>query len=176
MEKLVHLAELIKKKNEIDSEIASIIDRPATIGHVGEYIASKLLKIQLEQSASQKGIDGYFVDGPLVGKSVNIKWYTKRSGLLDITPESLPDYYLVLTGPRAPASSSKGTILPWVIQEVFLFNSDELVQSLRARKVKIGIATSVVSGRWEKAMIYPHGNNHHLSLTDEQIRDLSLFK
>lgn len=175
MENLVHLAELIRKKNAIESKIASIIDRPAIIGHVGEYIASRLFKIQLEQSASQKGIDGYFDEGPLVGKSVNIKWYTKQNGLLDITLESLPDYYLVLTGTRAPASSSKGTTLPWVIQEVFLFNSDELVQSLRARKVKIGIATSVVSDSWQKAMIYPHSSNHHLSLTDEQIMTLSLF-
>jgi hypothetical protein len=60
----------------------------------------------LEQSASQKGIDGRFAGGSLARKTVNIKWYGKMEGLLDVSPGNLPDFYLVMTGPKATASSS----------------------------------------------------------------------
>jgi hypothetical protein len=33
--------------------------------------------------------------GPLRGRSVNIKWYLKREGILDISEMCLLDYYLV---------------------------------------------------------------------------------
>ena len=54
MNDIVLLAKLIKTKNEIEREISAIIERPAIIGHVGEYIASKIFRIQLKQSASNK--------------------------------------------------------------------------------------------------------------------------
>jgi len=92
MELLERLAGLVRTKNRIDDEIAGIIDRPAQIGHVGEYIASNIFGIKLEESAAQKGIDGRFMAGPLAGRTVNIKWYGKMEGLLDITPNHLPDY------------------------------------------------------------------------------------
>ena len=122
------------------------------------------------------GFDGYFIDGNLAGKSVNIKWYTRQSGILDINPEAPPDYYLVLAGPHTAASSSKGTALPWIIEEVFLFNSKELMEELINRNVKIGVATSVAMEYWMEAKIYPISNNNHLTLTNRQIEELSLFK
>ncbi len=176
MNDIVLLAKLIKAKNEIEREISAIIERPAIIGHVGEYIASKIFRIQLEQSASNKGFDGYFIEGNLAGKSVNIKWYTRQSGILDINPEALPDYYLVLAGPHTASNSSKGTTLPWMIEEVFLFNSKELMKKLISRNAKIGVATSVAMEYWMEAKIYPISNNNHLTLTDRQIEDLSLFR
>ena len=176
MNDIVLLAKLIKAKNEIEREITAITERPAIIGHVGEYIASKIFGIQLEQSASNKGFDGYFIEGNLAGKSVNIKWYTKQSGILDINPEALPDYYLVLSGPHTAANSSKGTTLPWIIEEVFLFNSKELMEKLINRNAKIGVATSVAMEYWMEAKIYPISNNNHLTLTNRQIEELSLFK
>ena len=103
MEDLEKLAQAIKQKNFTDAEIASIIGRPAERGHVGEYTAAHIFDISLQQSASHEGIDGCFVSGNLKGKTVNVKWYGKMEGLLDLTPESLPDLYLVMTGPKAAA-------------------------------------------------------------------------
>ena len=101
---LINLANLIHNRNKIAEEISLIIDRPAQIGHIGEFIASKIFQITLAESASEKAIDGYFSSGTLQGKSVNIKWYAKRENMLDITPDALPDYYLVMTGPKSPAT------------------------------------------------------------------------
>lgn len=64
MAKIEKIAELLKKRNEIDREIAKIICRPSTRGHIGEFIASKIFKIKLESSATTKGFDGVFTEGP----------------------------------------------------------------------------------------------------------------
>ena len=127
MKKLERLAELIHAKNRIDDEIAEIIGRPSLIVHVGEYIASEIFKIELEQSAVEKGIDGRFTQGPLKGQTVNIKFYGKRENLLDINIDHLPDYYLVLTGPKSSAVSSRSATRPWLISSVYLFNSQKLM-------------------------------------------------
>lgn len=70
---LEQLARAIKQRNVVAAEIARIVDRPALIGSVGEYIAAWIFGIQLEQSAVRKGIDGHFARGNLAGKTVNIK-------------------------------------------------------------------------------------------------------
>lgn len=168
MRELENLAKLINEKNEIEDKISNIIDHPCLIGHVGEYVAAKIFGINLNESASHKGSDGNFKGGPLDGKSVNIKWYAKREGLLDIIPEGKnpPDYYLVMTGPKSVAEASKGKnrYRPWVITEVFLLNSRELQKELG----KSGIATSVKSTYWDKAQIYPKQTNTILELNDSQ--------
>ena len=169
------LAHLIKEQNLLLNEISSIIGRPASIGSVGEYLASKVFNIDLEKSAVAKGIDGHFNQDNLSGKTVNIKWYGKWESLLDITPNSLPDYYLVMAGPKSGVESSRGKIRPWLINYVFLFNSQELVSELRTIGVKIGIATSVRSYLWERAMIYPEQRNIDYILSAEQIGILNLF-
>jgi len=173
---LTRLARLIQARNQIAKDIASLIGRPATLGHVGEYIAADIFRIVLEASAAQKGIDGRFADGPLQGRSANVKWYGKQKGLLSITPAFLPDYYLVLAGPKAPAGSSKGEILPWVIRSVHLFYAHALVGVLRQHGVTIGIATSVRQPLWNEAEIYPVQRNTALVLSTEQRRLLSLFR
>jgi len=145
------------------------------VGHIGEYIASKIFQIKLEDSASAKGIDGVFVKGPLKGKTVNIKLYGKREGLLDITRDNLADYYLVLTGPKSAATTSRKSSRPLVISNVYLFKMTELISKLRKRGVKIGIATSVAKSYWTEAEIYPHKTNDKLELTREQARLLELF-
>ena len=48
------------------------------------------------------------------------------------------DYCLVMTGPPGQSRTR-----PWVIDSVFLFDNEELLGRLRARGVKIGVATSV---------------------------------
>ena len=105
MEKLNELVELLRKRNEIDSVISSVIGRPAISGHLGEFIAARIFDIQLAESATNKGSDGYFKNEPLSGRTVNIKLYGKQEGLLDINPAALPDFYLVLTVPKSAAIS-----------------------------------------------------------------------
>lgn len=100
-------------------------------------------------SGSHPGHDGMFTTGPLIGKTVNIKTYSRHESILDISPHPC-DYYLVLTGPAGQAG-----ILPWVIDSVFLFKRDELLATLTARGVKIGMATSVRRTDWGTARIFP---------------------
>ena len=93
MKDLVRLAELLKQRNAVEQEITALIGRPVTTGHLGEYIASKIFRIALAESASQNGIDGHFLDGPLAGRSVNVKFYLKHDGLIAISPDALPGFY-----------------------------------------------------------------------------------
>jgi len=172
---LVKLAELVNQRNEIGGKISALIGRPAIVGHIGEFIAGIIFDIRLEQSASRKAIDGYFRAGSPAGKSVNVKWYGKQESMLDITPNSLPDYYLVMTGPRSSATSSRGDIRPWLIEYVYLFDSVSLVSDLSRRNVKIGIATSVRKSYWENAEIYPRQKNQNYIITEEQKEMLQLF-
>jgi len=162
---LKHLADLIQRRNVIDAEIAKIVGRPAEKGHVGEFIAATLFGIALEQSATTAGYDGRFRAGPFAGRTVNIKWYAKREGLLDINPLALPDLFLVLAGPRTAAAGTRGTTRPWTISEIFLFETPLLLERLRARGTKVGVATSIPGAEWEAARIWP-GNGARLSLAD----------
>lgn len=171
---LARLAELIKYKNSIDNMIASHIGRPALSSHIGEYIAAHIFDIELCSNANQKAIDGTFRSGVLAGKTVNIKCYGKKENLLDIAPEGFPDYYLVLTGPKSQAISSKGQTRPFLISFAFLFNGTELINILKSRGVKIGIATSVKGVLWDEAEIYPN-HNPKFPLSKESRETLSLF-
>lgn len=174
MKDLEHLAQLIRDKTAIESRISEIVGRPALIGHVGEYIASRLFSIDLHQSATTKGSDGLFRNAPLTGKTVNVKWYGRLEFVLDINPLGVPDYFLVLCGPRGSVAS-RGGVRPWLIDAVYLFDAPPLVESLRAIGVKIGVATSVRSATWDAAEIYPAANNLSLVLNETQRRALSLF-
>jgi len=175
MEDLIKLAALINQRNLLEVEITVLIDRPAGIGHIGEYIASKIFNIELEKSASHKGIDGHFNDGGLQGRTVNIKWYAKREGLLAITLDSPPDYYLVMTGPKSVAMTSRGVTRPWIIENVFLFDSQSLADELQRKGLQISVATSVQQHFWAKAEIYPTPANNTLELTESQREALALF-
>jgi hypothetical protein len=175
MDDLEKLALLIQQRNDVEVEITRIIGRPAQIGHIGEYIAAKVFRIALASSATEKGYDGRFEEGPLRGQTVNVKWYAKREGMLDIEPRSLPDFYLVLTGPHGLAGSSKGTPRPWLITSVSLFDAPRLVDGLAKERVKVGIATSVRKHLWDAAELWPNQRNTLLPLTDEQRSMLRLF-
>lgn len=175
MDELCRLAELTSERNAVARRIAAIIGRPGLIGHVGEYIASRIFGIELEKSAVSKGVDGHFTGGPLAGKTVNVKWSAKHEGLLNIRPDALADYYLVLAGPRTPATSSRGSVRPWVIESVFLFGARALVERLRQRGVTIGVATSVVRALWDEAELYPTQRNTDLKLTGVQKDMIAMF-
>ena len=166
------LAALIKQRNAIDKDISEIIGRPAERGHIGEFIAAEIFEIELHESATHKGSDGVFRCGRLACRTVNIKSYGKNDGNLDMKREDSPDFYLVLTGPRTGANTSRGTTRPWVITSVFLFDHEELVSRLN---VKIGTATSIKRYLWDEAEIYPNPNNGTLLLTPEQRSILEMF-
>ncbi len=175
MDDLNRLAALLKEKHVIDEQIARIVGRPAQIGHTGEYIAAAIFNIRLEPSAVAKGIDGHFTTGQPAGRSVNVKWYTKLEHLLDITPRFLPDDYLVLTGPRSQAMSSRGTHRPWHINYVFLFDAGILIKILTERGTAIGVASRVPRQYWDAAEIYPMQRNPRLPITEIQRAQLALF-
>lgn len=175
MEDLQKLATLVDHRNKIASQITAIIGRPALIGHLGEYIAASVFKIRLEESVTNKASDGVFTEGPHKGKSVNVKFYGRQEGILDIRLDAIPDVYLVMTGPRGTASNSKGATRLWHIDHVFLFDGPPLIDRLKARNVKIGVATSVASSFWKTSEIYPSNANSNLAISEEQRRMLQLF-
>ena len=72
-------------------------------------------------------------------------------------------------------ASSRGTLRPFCIQTVFLFDAHRLRGELRDRGVKIGIATSVRKAQWEPAEVFPRSNNPLLVLTSPQRRRLEMF-
>ena len=172
---LEKLAELLTEMNSIGERVSEITQRPATIGHTGEYIASQIFDIELEESANAKGIDGHFRSESMAGRTVNIKWYSKLEYMLDINPDDLPDFFLVMTGPKALEMTSKGGIRPWLIDYVFLFNAAELMIELNARGVKIGIATSVQKHEFQAAEIFPNKRSMVYRMTDDQMGKLLAF-
>jgi hypothetical protein len=175
MAELERAAGLIHKRNAIDRKIGAITGRPVVAGHLGEWIAAQIFEIGLEASAVAKALDGHFTVGPLAGKTVNIKWYGMREGLLDMVDDPAVDYYLVMTGPPASAGSSRGGTRPLAIDAVYLFEALALLAHLRARGVQIGIATSLTRGLWDAAECYPSPHNPALRLTSDQHRALALF-
>jgi len=169
------VAYLLRERNAIDAQIAAIIGRPMTAGHLGEWIAGQIFGIQLERSAATAAVDGRFTTGELRGRTVNVKWYLKREGVLDVTDSDALDYYLVLTGPAAPATHSRWSIRPWCIGSVYLFDGRRLLGDLRARAVKVGVASSVRAQQSADAEIYPRQRNRTLTVQPEQVALLQKF-
>ena len=172
---LKRLADLLRRYNTIGDAIAGVIGRPAERGHVGEYIAAQIFNITLERSARKRARDGRFMAGALAGRTVNVKWYGKQEGVLDLHARGTPDYYLALTGPAGSASSSRGATRPWVIQSVYLFDARRLLEDLRSRGVKIRTGSSVRQALWKAAEVYPEARNATLVLPQEQRDLLALF-
>lgn len=169
---LTWLASLIKSRNTIDAKIAAVVGRTAQVGNVGEYIASIIFAIALDEAGKARGYDGHFTHGPLAGQTVDVQWHPRQDGQLNIKIDALPAYYLVMIGQEANVPSLAN---PWLIQAVFLFNAQELLNALRERKVQLGSNTSVTGPLWERAEIYPTAREQRLVLSDEEKHMLSLF-
>lgn len=172
MNDLPRLASLIKSHNTVDRNIATLIGRTAHVSNVGEYLASTIFHIELEDAGKHRGYDGRFTHGPLSGQSVDVQWHPKHDGQFAIKVDALPDYYLILTGPEA---SSPATASPWLIEHIYLFHAATLLAALRERGVQIGSSTSVTGPLWERAEIYPVPRNQRLVLTAEERSMLVLF-
>ncbi|HSL06989.1 MAG TPA: hypothetical protein VK887_03330 [Pseudonocardiaceae bacterium] len=169
------IASLLHERNVTDEKIAAVIDRPMTAGHLGEWIAAQVFDIELETSAVTAAIDGRFRAGPLQGRSVNVKWYLKREGLIDMTESPTLDYYLILAGPASAAMSSRGGRRPWCIETVYLFDAKQLLDEQQSRRVKTGVASSVRAAQWAAAEIYPRATNRILPMSSGQVALLKLF-
>ncbi|MCH7944852.1 MAG: hypothetical protein IIC73_02380 [Armatimonadetes bacterium] len=161
--------------NSASDHVASIIGRPAERGHIGEFIASRVFNIRLHESAAEKGSDGVFLEGNLAGRSVNVKFYGKYEGLLDIREDAAPDEFLVLTGPKGTSSSSSGQVRPICVEHVFLIPGTEALADAQSRNVSIGVATSFPASFWNEHEIYPMSRSKELQLNQDQIRLLKLF-
>lgn len=175
MNELESLASLLARRNALESEIVRLIDRPATRGHIGEFIASHIFDIELEQSASNKICDGHFRSGPLAGKSVGVRFYGKQEGVLAVEKADQPDYFLVMTGAKRVSAGSEGLARPSVITAAYLFDGKEDAESIRERGVQFGVAASIPQPLWDQAQIFPSQNNPRLLLSREQKGLLGLF-
>lgn len=58
---------------------------------------------------------------------------------------------------------------------VSVFDSARLLEALRVRGVRLGVATSVRTRLWEEAEIYPRATNPELRLTPAQMGALARF-
>ena len=172
------LADLLKRRNQINERIAGVVGRPALAPHICEYIASEVFDIELESPVTQAECDGRFCSGPLTGKTVRIKHYGKPRSYLDINPRLLPEYYLVLAGPKKTAATSlRRGARPFVIEGVFLFDAHGLFDRLTQRGAKIGIATNIRSEEWDRARIFPQPSEFAaLTVTSDQAQSLNLFR
>jgi hypothetical protein len=173
-QELAQLATLLAERNLVDGRIAQLIDRPVERGHIGEWIAARMFDIDLHPSAVHASSDGVFRDGPLAGKTVNVKFYGKREGLLDLSVGV--DWYLVLTGPPSATASSRGTTREYRIDHVYLFDAMALHLDLESRGVNVSrVAASVRRVLWDAAEVFPTPRSPWLRLSEEQLGLLQLF-
>ena len=175
MQNLPRLAQLIKSRNTVESNIAQIIGHPVNTGSVGDHIASIIFDITLIASPVHKEFAGMFSQNPLKGKSVDIPWHLRREGDLNLKTDPSPDYYLVFSGPKPGPGMPHSFVNPWIIESVFLFDASELLSALRERGVQIGTGTSVIGQLWDRAEIFPVQRNNRLILSEEQRKLLTLF-
>ena len=98
-----------------------------------------------------------------------VKTYSRNEWILDFSGHHC-DYYLVMTGPPGPARDRA-----WVVEAVYLFDTPDLLAKLRSRRIKIGVATSVLLEDWEDARIFPARSAAPLRLTKAQAAALKLF-
>ena len=170
MNSIGKLADLLKDRNKIDQQIAGIISRPAEKGHISEWIASKVFSIELNRNRNEKGYDGIFTEGSLKGKKVDIKYYTVNQHQIDLNPEISEDVYLlILTGPHRSASS-ENQYRQFCISDIYLFNERELCDKLKSG-VRVGKATSVKEGYWDRRKIYPENKlDFGLCMKSEALR------
>ncbi len=137
-------------------------------------MAAAIFDIELESTSVTAGYDGRFTSGSLEGQTVNVKTYSERGWMLDISTHDC-DWYLVLMGPRRD-SASKARALPFRIATVYLFDIRALKATLEEVGVGIGVATSVRKALWEPNEVYPEALSPHLEATDQQRELIRLFE
>lgn len=173
-EKLHQLADLLRARDDLDARIAALTGRSARPGDIGEFIAEQVFDIELAGTATQAGYDGTFRSGPFAGRTVNVKIYGDAFTGIDISPHHC-DFYLVFSGPPQPLGAVRHH--RWQISAAYLFDTRRLLETLTARGVKIGIATSIRREDLRAARIFPEPDARPpLRLAPEQTALLSLFR
>ncbi len=175
MANLNRLAELLRARNTVESNLANLLGDSVSLSSVGEYITATLFGIMLVHSPQHGEFAGIFNHDPLIGKTVDVQWYPHREGTLNIHTDPPPDYYLILAGPKQEPGTARALVNPWLIKSVHLFETQALLIALRERGVQIGSHTSVMNQFWERAEIFPEQRNMALVLTNEQRQALTLF-
>lgn len=176
MSDLARLAQLLHARNTVESNIANLLRCSVNLSSVGEYIAATIFGITLIPSAHHSEFAGIFAHGQLAGKTVDIQWYPRREGFMNVHTQQAPDYYLVLAGPRQESSTTRALVHPWLILSVHLFESNSLLAALQERGVQLGSHTSIINQFWERSEIFPSAHNSTLQLTDEQRQLLQMFR
>jgi hypothetical protein len=170
---LAELSVLVRVRNDIERRIAQLLNRPVATGQMGEWIAARIFDIELEASKTTLGYDSRFRTGPLGGKTVNIKTFTRYRRMLNVHPHApLLDYYLVFMGSKGALVSS---VRPFCIEKVFLFDAKRLHAELEQRHVKMGVGVGVRKDLWDASEIYPRSNNPPLAVSEPQCRQLEMF-
>ena len=83
LDELTDLADLLAQRIALDARIGAIIGRPSPCRAHGGVDRLEGLRHPTRRLCRPKAIDGRFRSGPLAGKTVNIKIYGKREGLLE---------------------------------------------------------------------------------------------
>lgn len=172
---LPRLAELLRARNTVESNIANLLQCDVDLSHIGEQIAASIFGIRLVPTLNPNGPAGIFTQSALLGKTVDIRWYPRREGFLNIHTDPAPDYTLVLAGPKLDPNEARALVNPWIISSAYLFHMPDLLATLRARGVRVGPRVSVNSHLWEQAEIFPVQRNPTLPLSNEQRQSLQLF-
>lgn len=172
---LSRLAELLRARNTVESNIANLLGTPVNLNTVGACIAANILGIRLSSTTPSNVFTGTFTVAHLAGKAVDVQWYPRREGSMHVHSDPPPDYYLILAGPKQESSTTRALVNPWIIASVHLFDGHTLLNIVRERRVQIGSRTSVISQLWEQAEIFPIQRNPLLPLTPEQRQLLQLF-
>ena len=179
MKDLEKLSTLIKKWNRLEREISAIIERPGTISNVGEYIASKVFDIVLERSRTRQAYDGVFGNGLLKGLRVNVKISRERESFIDWRDDALPDFFLILAGPKRTSRRKTGESRPVRIASAYLFRVKETRAQLISREVNLPknrrVQASIAHWQWEAAEVFPNANCDLLVLSSKQRSLLMLF-
>jgi len=176
MSDLPRLAELLRARNTVESNIAKLLECEVTLSNVGEHIAACIFGIRLIPTTSQTGFVGIFTTPTLKGKTVDVRWYPRRGGYLNIHTDPAPDYTLVLAGPEIEQNEARALVNPWVITSVHLFHMQELLSALRSRGIRVSPRVSINTHLWEQTEIFPRQHNPGLILADEQRQLLKLFR
>ncbi|MGH2508665.1 MAG: hypothetical protein ACRDHZ_14870 [Ktedonobacteraceae bacterium] len=176
MSDLSHLADLLRARNTVESNIANLLGTAVNLNTVGEYIAAHIFGIRLIPSAQHSEFAGIFSQAPLTGKTVDVQWYPRREGSMHVHSDPPPDYYLVLAGPKQESNTTRALVNPWLIRSVHLFDGHTLLNVVRERGVQISSRTSVINQLWEQAEIFPTPRNPLFQLTTEQRQLLQLFE
>ena len=129
------LAQAIKQKNQSEIDIARIIGEPSGGLLPAEYVAAEIFNISLHKSVWPVDTVGQLANEKLDGKSVYIRWdawYSSNDVMVDLlNRKSLPDFYLIMTGPKSSGRLPIQIARPWLIAYVFLFDTAKLVGELK---------------------------------------------